>query len=162
MSLLITGFGPFPGVADNPSGRLARELGGTVLETRYRFVDAWFAATARPDGLLMLGVDASATELRLETVARNWTGHTPDAEGIVAPGTIDPSAPPMLAATLWPAEALVRYTVSVDAGSYLCNYSFFRALRTWPDARIGFVHIPPSGVTSADIRELLELAGDID
>ena len=47
------------------------------------------------DGLLMIGVAGKTSVFRLEAVAHNWIGATPDVRGIVAgPGPIDPGEGP--------------------------------------------------------------------
>ena len=68
-TVLITGFGPFPGVADNPSARLARALDGRVvggvrfvgevLPVSYRRAPAQtlrLAAAHKADAILGTGV----------------------------------------------------------------------------------------------------------
>lgn len=152
MNVFVTGFGPFLGNDDNPSAALAESCGlpFAVLPVTFRAVEEFLASAREFDALLMLGLASGEQDprLRLEMVARNVIGATPDAEGVVAgPGPIAPMAPRQLGATLFRTRELVadsaRWRPSVDAGSYLCNYSLFRALMTWPGRAVGFVHVPP-------------------
>ena len=52
--------------------------------------------------------------------------------------------------------------LSDDAGCYVCNYAYFRALRRFPRRRVGFVHVPPVAVMPlerqrATLGEIVEL-----
>lgn len=162
--LLITGFGPFPGVPDNPSGRLARRLATLprlrlilghrpdclVLDTRYGALEAHLApALARePLAVLMIGVAARRRRVCVESRAVNRVSRLfPDAGGMVGRRfALDPGGP----AQRWsPAALPVRAALrraglaaapSRDAGRYLCNASYFRALEKGHP--VVFLHIP--------------------
>ena len=172
LTILIAGFGRFPGAAINPSGfiasRLARSrrpaLAGTrrvahVFATRYDAVDRELPALLareRPDIVLVFGVATRARRLRIEEVARNRVSVLfPDAGGrrpampAIAPGRAAMRNPR-------PIESLVRAARSAgvpaarsrNAGTYLCNYIYWRTLaaaRTPGGPRlVAFVHVPPS------------------
>ena len=86
-TILITGFGRFPGAPFNPSGPLARALGKRrrpafaalqrvvhVFETSYAAVDRdlpRLIAAHKPDIVLMFGLAGRTAYLRVETRARN-------------------------------------------------------------------------------------------
>lgn len=153
MRTLVTGFGPFGTVTDNPSQRLAENCGRAfqILEVSYAAADA-FVAGLDPesfDTLLMLGVAQGREMPTPELYARNWRGDTPDVRGQIAIGPIEPGQPLLIEATLWGAHLLADIEVSLglhtsmDAGSYLCNYTSYRALRHFTEKRIGFLHVPP-------------------
>lgn len=169
MKIFVTGFGPFADAEDNASGHLARECGYRfeILEVAYAAVEEWIERTAAdpPDVLLALGVDVRAPKMRLETVAHNRIGPKADVRGEVwGPGPIDPLASPQLSASLWSPEALVETPTlepGHDAGGYLCNFIFFRAVQRLPRAKVGFIHVPPFEAISkedqiAEIRQILE------
>lgn len=97
-TVLVTGFGPFPGAPFNPTGPLVEKLLrlrrpafadanliGHVFRTSYAAVDAELPALLkrhRPDVVLMFGLAARTPFLRIETCARNArTVLLPDAEG---------------------------------------------------------------------------------
>jgi len=171
VTVLVTGFGPFPGAPFNPTGPLVRQLAGLrrpiladvklavhVFPTSYAAVDRDLPALIakhKPDALLMFGLAQRARTLRIETVARNAvkllpdvTGHTP-LQRAIAPGrrsTLALSSPvaALLAATRATRIPVVR---SRDAGTYLCNYLCWRAGETANKSRqprfATFVHVPP-------------------
>jgi len=153
MRTLVTGFGPFGTVSDNPSQRLAENCGRPfeILEVSYEASDA-FLGRLNPEGfdtLLMLGV-AQGRELPTpELYARNSRGGTPDVRGQSTVGPIEPGQPLLLESTLWNAHLLADIEVSLglhtsfDAGNYLCNYTSYRALLRFPEKKVGFFHVPP-------------------
>lgn len=184
MSVLLTGFGPFPGVPRNPS-RLAverfpdelagRKIDRLVLPTIYDAagptIESRLVAT-RPHICLCLGV-ASDDVLRLETVARNHgTVAVPDESGAVRSGPIEPAGPDTYACTL-PFAAIqpvlgqrgVAARLSDDAGSYVCNHVFYTARhaieRHGLATACGFVHVPPVAPGSREDAEIEKLIGAI-
>lgn len=160
----VTGFGPFGATADNPSAWLAERSGRPhrVLEVSFAAVER-FLDDLNPDSfdrLVMLGLAGGERDprLRLETRARNQIGGAPDVTGVVAgPGPIAPFMPPQLGASLFTGNLATetdRWRISVDAGDYLCNFALFRALRTFPKRRVGFVHVPPPDVWPLEEQRL--------
>lgn len=166
MSILLTGFGPFPGMPRNPSqfaverfpDKLGRmEIQRVVLPTIYDTAGAaieTLLVETRPDICLCLGVAGDAF-LRLETVARNHgTISAPDQSGAIRSGPIAPTGPDTYACTLpFPAlhAALKRLGIAAelsdDAGGYVCNHVFYTAChateRQGLATACGFVHVPP-------------------
>ena len=170
ITVLITGFGPFPGAPFNPTGplveRLARvrrpALAGVtivphVFQTSYEAVDRELPkliARYKPDALLMFGLAPRAKTLRIETRARNALAFLPDVSGqslrrhTIFKGGPSAVALPAQARHLFAAgrTAHIPLVVSRDAGRYLCNYLCWRAAEA--AARDGpriasFVHVPP-------------------
>jgi pyroglutamyl-peptidase len=168
--VLITGFGPFPGAPFNPSAALAKVLARRrrpalagierathVFATTYASVDRdlpkLFAQKQKPDIVLMFGVAGRRRQLCIETRARNAVSLLfPDASGyrprhgvikLYGPAALTGNAPfTRLAGAARPKARLSR-----DAGSYLCNYIYWRALEQVRGTRplVQFVHIPPVG-----------------
>jgi pyroglutamyl-peptidase len=166
--VLITGFGPFPGAPFNPSAALAKALARRrrpaladierathVFATTYASVDRdlpkLFAQKQKPDVVLMFGVAGRRRQLCIETRARNAvsllfpdaSGHRP-LRGIIrlgGPATRAGNAPFARLA------GAAGTRLSRDAGSYLCNYVYWRALEQVRGTRplMQFVHIPPVG-----------------
>jgi len=169
-TVLITGFGPFPGVPFNPTGALVELLArqspvqaGTrrvahVFATSYDTVDRELPALIgreRPAALVMFGLAQRTRHVRIETFARNTlsrvhadvAGVLPTADTIVADG------PAMLALPA-PAQRLLaaarmagaRAALSRNAGGYLCNYLCWRASESATSAGAPqvatFVHVP--------------------
>src|SRR4051794_17090173 len=87
LTILLTGFGPFPGAPSNPTGPLVQQLARLrrpglsevrllphVFQTSYRAVDhdlPPLLADIKPDAVLMFGLSGKASCLRVETRARN-------------------------------------------------------------------------------------------
>jgi len=169
-TVLITGFGPFPGAPFNPTGPLVERLSRVrrpalagvtivahVFQTSYEAVDRELPkliARHKPDALLMFGLAPRAKTLRIETRARNALAFLPDVSGqSLRRHTIVKSGPPAVALPararhLFAASRTARIplVVSRDAGRYLCNYLCWRAAEA--AARDGpriasFVHVPP-------------------
>jgi pyroglutamyl-peptidase len=148
---LITGFLGFGAFPVNPSALLAQACGrrSAVIEVSFAAADQFVESLdpASFDRLLMLGVSARASKLQIERTARNFVDSMPDVRGVTKTrGPIEPEAPAALGETLFQNPRLIptsEYGLSDDAGGYLCNYVFFRALRRFGMKRIGFVHVPP-------------------
>ncbi len=151
MNLLVTGFGPFLSVKDNPSSVLARSSGrdNKILEVAYAAVDEFLAdpKLLTYDGLFLMGV-VRRPFVSLEVQAKNAASNTPDVRGIIrTPNDLDLSLPSVIQGTLWTEEIISSASgdllPSDDAGSYLCNYIYYQALRRLPSLRIGFLHVAP-------------------
>jgi len=170
VTILVTGFGPFPGAPFNPTGplvaRLARlrrpgladvKIVAHVFPTSYSAVDRdlpELIAKHRPDALLMFGLAPRAKAIRIETRARSATSLLPDAGGAARASKIAPGGPTVVALPsptmqLQSAARASRVPVarSHDAGRYLCNYLCWRATevaasRGGPHVA-AFIHVPP-------------------
>lgn len=168
-SILLTGFGPFPGVPVNATMRLVPELATAVgqafpdVSCHHLLLETeWTTAPARvaevmpllaPDLVLHFGVSSRARGFEVETRARNACLASPDAAGFLPPSSvIAPDAQAFLPASL-PARHVVSRLrargipafVSRDAGTYLCNCVLFHSLAARGGAvagRVGFIHVP--------------------
>jgi len=170
MRVLITGFGPFPGAPSNPSAALAKilarrrrpalagiERATHVFATTYASVDRDLPKlfAQQPDIVLMFGLAGRRRHVCIETRARNAvTVLFPDASGYrPQQGAIKRGGPaarrgnaPFAALTGATRTAKSPARASRDAGRYLCNYLYWRALeRTGRKPLAQFVHIPPLG-----------------
>src|SRR5258705_8865214 len=105
LTVLITGFGPFPGAPFNPTGALVELLArqsrlqpGTrrvahVFATSYDTVDRELPALIareRPAALVMFGLAQRTRHVRIETLARNTLSrvHADVAGGLTTPKPI--------------------------------------------------------------------------
>jgi pyroglutamyl-peptidase len=170
MRVLLTGFGPFPGVPANPSEMIAAELGarprphdGIELVTRALPVEYEAAGAGirelisriEPDAVLCLGVAAGRAAINLERFALNLDdAPIPDNAGQLLQGTaIVPDGPAAYQSTL-PLDRMhaalvaldVPATMSNHAGTYICNHTFYAARHhietLGHHAPCGLVHIP--------------------
>lgn len=171
ITLLVTGFGPFPGAPFNPTMPFVKHLArlrrpaladvrivSHVFPTSYAAVERDLPALVaqhKPDALLMFGLATRAKRVRIETRARNALALLPDVKGAtvrrtkIAPGGPAALAMPAPAVRLLNAAggARVPVVLSRDAGRYLCNYLFWRAAEAAAaDAGprlAAFIHVPP-------------------
>ncbi len=170
--ILVTGFEPFGGDLRNPSGESVRMLqAGEDIEIRKLILpvswkrafpqieevwDAW-----QPDALLMVGLAAGSSAIRIERIGINLCGEIPDIDGLYPGGSDQPSGecPIMensreaffttyrhegILNALKKAEIPAKYSFS--AGTYICNYLLYSALakgsRENGAMKIGFIHLP--------------------
>jgi len=165
-SLLIAGFGAFPGHAVNPAQkiveRLARrknafglagiDLHVAVLPVEYSALSPSLCrlfVEKMPDAVLLLGVAARRKTLSVETVARNRVSLLrPDAARQRAwsrfivhggPATL-PSPCPAARLVALARKSGISARLSRDCGDYLCNESLYLSLLM--DRRASFVHLP--------------------
>jgi pyroglutamyl-peptidase len=168
--ILVTGFGPFPGAAFNPTQHLVSRLAHTrrpataglrlvthVLPTSYTAVDEQLPALIeahQPDAIVMFGLAGRTKAIRIEMLARNRiTRVFPDidrkmpqrASIKLGEGTRRGRASFVQLAAAVRASGLPA-RLSRDAGSYLCNYGYWRALdqpsQPANPRLVAFVHIP--------------------
>ncbi|MHC4391904.1 MAG: pyroglutamyl-peptidase I [Planctomycetota bacterium] len=155
---LITGFGSFPGVTNNPTGALAEQLihrlGEQRMVNRHWQLETevvpvtWSGLTdflarleARDDlgAVIALGVARGTEAIAIESMARNLAAtQRPDAAGATAGTERLGGGPAILHGVLHAppfgevTEAAVRspapVALSDDAGSYLCNAMFYGLL----------------------------------
>lgn len=175
MRLLVTGFGPFPGVRSNPSAKLAGLLAadlrlkrrGVRVET-HLFPTTYAAAdrdvpqlgASGHDAVLLLGVAARRKGLSVERFARNRLARFPDASGhrpgrrVIAPdGPLSRGArAPIVRLVVAGAGQGMRIAPSLNAGSYLCNYVYWRMLAATARTPVVFVHVPKLGGAAALAR----------
>jgi pyroglutamyl-peptidase len=173
ITILVTGFGPFPGAPFNPTvplvARLAKLRGPAlagvtivphVFPTSYAAVDRELPALLRkhkPDAVLMFGLATRTPHIRIETRARNAFALIPDAAGVSPQTRGIAAAGPRTLALPAPARRLlaaaratrVPAALSRDAGRYLCNYLCWRAVEAARHPKgprlAAFVHVPPVG-----------------
>ncbi len=168
--ILVTGFEPFGGDTTNSSWEAVKPLAGK----HYRHADVviaqlpvvWDEAEAmlralikihQPKLVVSFG-QAGSEPVRLETTAHNHRGSIPDNKAALPDSeVIDAQGPATLGSTLPLAiienrllEADIPVGFSNDAGSYLCNATFYTLMNNpvaeWAKSvPRGFIHLPPLG-----------------
>ena len=162
--LLVTGFGPFPGIPSNPSAEIARRVARSprwrrlgvaarslILPTTYAALDEHLAPALRkdpPDAVLMIGVAGRSRRVRIERRALNRASVLlPDAagrrpEGLALAKGLGPRR--FRGVPSRPRSILVRHgipcEISQNAGRYLCNAAYHAALGA--SIPVLFIHIP--------------------
>lgn len=156
MNILLTGFGPFRKVQDNPSARLVQALNGRscgparlhghVLPVTYEGGPTTAVRLARDLQAAMVigfGVAVSSAVARVERKAvrrregLDVTGQCPVLE----------EGPEEIYATADTARLarLLSIKVSEDAGQYVCNAWLYHVTQEL-SCPVCFVHIPPQGL----------------
>jgi len=152
-TILLTGFGPFPGASKNPSDLLAKamserqispllarcELIGASLPTHWQNVRPALTsllARHRPQIILHIGYASTSPGFQLETTAYNRTCDNPDIEGVS--GTCAPilmDGPALIKNTLLLETMATRLVdagfssrTSDNPGLYLCNMAYYLSL----------------------------------
>lgn len=166
-TLLVTGFGPFPGWENNPTPAMVKAVGALRLPG-VRVVPHVFAtvyaevardlpaliARHRPDAILLFGLAGRTGHIRIEQHAHNvTTRRVPDASGafhrsadIVAEGPWRvPTGFACGPLTQQLRRAGVNARLSPSAGEYLCNFAYWLALEAVARREVKralFVHVP--------------------
>lgn len=166
--VLITGFGPFPGFAENPSAWLVEtlaerqrapeiDLHARVLPTEWEKVSLIprLYKALQPHVMIHFGVNEHASAFHIERSAHNRVAREPDARGTLPKGRTIRADGPSRFDTPFPAAALAAHLrrsglaarTSRSAGAYLCNFLYYRSL-DWAYGQgnvspVIFVHIPP-------------------
>ncbi len=168
LRVVIAGFGPFPGAPSNPSGRLATalarrrrpaladiEITSHVFATAYAAVDRDLVKllAQNPDVLLIFGLAGRRRHICIETRARNARSILfPDANGYSPERAAIERGQTRSRTGNAPFHQLLNVVrrnklparLSRDAGVYLCNYAYWRALQHVRGRHplVQFVHIP--------------------
>lgn len=181
--IAVAGFGPFPGVPKNPSAEIVRALAkrrrfrsadialdAAVLPTAYGAAEAQLEQliARKPEAIVLFGVAKRARHIRVETLARNRASvlHPDHARFTPAAAKLAPQGAARLKVR-GPAIRLrsaIRQSgtmaeLSINAGSYLCNAMFYRALAATAGHRPApltfFIHVPPAGAGPFTMRTLI-------
>jgi pyroglutamyl-peptidase len=152
VTVLLTGFEAWGKHRVNPSGEIAKALGGHVLPVDFELAARELRRLLRrfrPKTLLMLGLAAGRSRISLEAVALNVDHHENAGKQRRWRRTIRPRGPVALEARL-PLDRLVRRlraarvpaALSHHAGTFVCNHVFYEGLTAFRGP-CGFIHVPP-------------------
>lgn len=169
-TLLVTGFGAFPGVARNPSAELIARLAAAppdlvdgiaasfhLLPVTWAMLEDELPAlyeAHRPHAVVHFGVASKRRTVCIETRAKNAASQkSADAEGAIAPlshlvaGGPEALRTPLAVSRLVAAARTSGVTAraSRDAGDYLCNATYWTSLAA--GHRAVFVHVPHAAET---------------
>ena len=186
--ILLTGFAPFDGAADNPSWQAVAALHGRQVaghRIMARELPTEFDASlivlrkaireTRPRLVVCVGLAAGRDAISLERIAINIDdARIPDnagAQPIDVPVLRDGPAAyfstlPLKAMLAALHDAGIPAEVSQTAGTFVCNHVFYglmHALRRRSTLRAGFIHVPrpvagPDRMGLARLSEALRIA----
>lgn len=163
MKTLITSFGPFHDFGTNPSnevkellkariekdGARRHEYAFETVDVSWKHVDQFIQSLPEDsfDFFIHLGVATGAAKMRIETTGRNAAAGKdvldvePTSNKIMAAG-FDLVSPLPLGQLREFAAQHEDVVLSDDAGSYLCNYIYFKSLHAHgTKAQVLFIHI---------------------
>lgn len=177
--ILITGFSPFLDHDVNPTQIIVQKLAEKnkpylktqVLPTvfKYAFDVLQKAMSADVACVLMLGLASSRDDISLEKIALNWVEtQRPDNQGqVYEPQMIDVQFPLALMTKIdlntlksELSSQGIDAELSFSAGTYVCNYTYFKMLSQFPSTPCLFVHIPEFS-SAFDETQLLNLTEKI-
>ena len=166
-TLLVTGFGPFPGWERNPTPAMVKAVaalrlpGVRVVPHVFHTVYAEVArdlpaliARHRPDAVLLFGLAGRTGHVRIEKHAHNvTTRRVPDASGAFHVSADIRADAPWRVPTGFACGPLVarlrraglNARLSPSAGEYLCNFAYWLALDAVARHQVKralFVHVP--------------------
>jgi pyroglutamyl-peptidase len=166
--VLVTGFGPFPGFADNPSAWLVETLAKRQQSPEFKLVPEilpteWeevaliprLYTALQPHVMIHFGVRARAPAFYIERSAHNRAARAADARGTMPTGRTIRADGPQRFDTPFHAAALAAHLrrsglaamTSRSCGAYLCNFLYYHSLewayRQQNIPAVVFVHIPP-------------------
>jgi pyroglutamyl-peptidase len=183
MRVLVSGFEAFDGRNLNPTQRLIEaierqeiihpeeiELKGILLPVR--FLDSYDILKKQvdlfnPDVILSFGLAAGRSAIELEEVALNLINSTtPDNNGVIitnSPITLNgaesyQSTLPILGIEGKLKEAGLPAKISKSAGTFVCNYLFYKMMEDNQDTQrlCGFIHVPLIKEQAEDNSPILE------
>lgn len=163
MSVLVTGFGAFPGVADNPTAAIARAVDGQrigdvpvvgrVLPVSFvRGPDAAIELAREVGAQLVVGLGVAVRRSSVCVERRGVrvdNANVPDVDGAHACMLSGPTEVAASLDVVRLADALGAQ-ISDDAGTYVCNAWLYRVSQAL-DVPVGFVHVPPHGIGSSEL-----------
>lgn len=171
VAILLTGFGPWARNRRNPSGEVARRLGGHVLSVNYERAGREIRsliARERPGAVLMLGLAERRQRISLETMALN-IDHSEDGRHRRWRKRINRG--PLVRRSRLPIDRLHRMLsraripvrVSHHAGTFVCNHVFYLALGA-TRVPCGFIHVPPARAVPlrTQVRAVRLILGELD
>lgn len=177
--ILLTGFGPFGEFTINPTEQIVRELNGTTINgylvkgvvLPVVFGEAGDALLetielVNPVVVICLGLAGDRNDISIERLAVNLDdARIPDNAGRqpvdqpVAPGGPDACWSTLPVKTIKAAldDAGIAASLSLSAGSFVCNHVFYRLLRHLDGKgriRAGFLHVPQASGMGGERQSL--------
>jgi len=171
MNILLTAFEPFLTHTSNPTIQIVNALESDHIKTLVLPVVYQKAADKvieeahkeTYDFILLLGLAGDRKEITIEHHALNlMDAKGPDNEGQIKRfEVIDQKGPNLYltdipyASILKEAEEELRpISLSLSAGGYICNDTFYRVKHALNHQKVGFIHVPPESIV--DIKTQID------
>lgn len=178
-TVLLTGFGAFPGIAENATASLVPELaamardhfpGHVIVDevlpvewSRTPRVLEEILMRTKPVVALHFGVTRHTSGFQIELMGRNTCDPRSDAVGELPATACVIEAGPETIASSFPADRIIARleragiacTTSQSAGTYLCNAVLYQSLthaQGLPGCVAGFIHLP-AGLSASCTRD---------
>jgi pyroglutamyl-peptidase len=170
MKILVTAFEPFLDHASNPTIELAHRLkseamDSLILPVVYEKAAQQVIEHAQHDRyafILLLGLAADRQTLSIEHHALNlMDASTPDNDGVIKRFEVIDASGPDLYLTDIPYQTILlnadpkHIQLSLSAGGYICNDTFYRVKNALKDHKVGFIHVPKETTIDLDTQEAI-------
>jgi pyroglutamyl-peptidase len=168
MKILLTAFEPFLDHTTNPTIELVRRLKSETISTMTLPVVYEKAAQQviehaqyeNYDFILLLGLAADRQTVSIEHHALNlMDATTPDNEGVIKRFEVIDENRPDLYLTDIPYQTILlnadskQIQLSLSAGGYICNDTFYRVKNALNNHKVGFIHVPKETTIDLDTQE---------
>ncbi|TYZ69340.1 hypothetical protein PybrP1_000114 [[Pythium] brassicae (nom. inval.)] len=180
--VILTGFGKFGDIVNNPTTAIVEEIAGDANVTHALVLEVSAAGSLdmlaplrklaeeanRPCIFLHLGVAAKSTHFALERFGYNLADfRIPDERGWVASNEVISADEDAALRTALPLDDLLAALekenasarISIDPGRYICNYVYFHSLQ-WVKAQQSFSEISQEEQVRF-VRRLVELVSEL-
>ena len=171
MKILLTAFEAFLNHHSNPTIDIVHALKSDEIQTMVLPVVYQKAANLiiqealkEPyDFILLLGLAGDRKDITLEHHALNlMDAKGPDNEGMIKRFEIIDKKGPDLYLSDLPYQTIIQkaekeskpISLSLSAGGYICNDTFYRVKNALKNQNVGFIHVPPASVL--DINSQIE------
>lgn len=160
--ILVTGFGPFLDISENPAQRLALAVDecrvgnftivGRALPVSYaRSVELTLNLVDEisPAWVIGLGVARGSKQAKVESQASRFVDPTKCDNDGVSLGDLKSAGPDVLPSNAPISELaqLLGADISHDAGKYVCNAWYYCVLNSAAEwTRVSFIHVPTQGL----------------
>ena len=169
MKILLTGFEPFLEHTSNPTLDIIKHLASKDVtplslpvvyeKAAQKILDA--VAKEPFDFIIMLGLAADRTMITIEHHALNWMdAKGPDNEGVIKRFEVIDEKGPHLYPTDIPYKTIIEdaetelrpISLSLSAGGYICNDTFYRVKHALKSQKVGFIHVPPISILNLETQ----------
>lgn len=163
MKILLTAFEPFGKRNENNSLNNLNKINIPNLDklvfpvSIVKFLDKFNKIDFKKYDLIIFLGEASCSKLKIELIARNLLDmKIPDNDNIIIKNEEIIKGSPFYLMTNYEISLISsKYNLSLDAGSFLCNYSYYHLLLRSRSSKNLFIHLPQKGDYTIDILDII-------